>query len=153
MIKFNVTTHFSEEKIREKLAEAIEKKKAEVCYYLERIGEACVDSAKLNGSYTDQTGNLRSSIGYCVVNNGQIVSKGGFKKVKDGDTGVQKGEQYLDTIAQKYTSGIVLVVVAGMNYASYVADKGKDVLASAELTAENLVEQLLGGKAERINDN
>ena len=31
------------------------------------VGEACLKEARLNGNYTDRTGNLRNSIGYAVL--------------------------------------------------------------------------------------
>ena len=34
------------------------------------VGEACLKEARLNGNYTDRTGNLRNSIGYAVLFNG-----------------------------------------------------------------------------------
>ena len=33
------------------------------------VGEACLKEARLNGNYTDRTGNLRNSIGYAVLFN------------------------------------------------------------------------------------
>ena len=42
---------------------------------LERIGQECIIEACNNGNYTDQTGNLRSSIGYAIFNNGKIMPK------------------------------------------------------------------------------
>ena len=49
-----------------------------------------------------------------------------------------------DTIKAKYPKGLVLIVVAGMNYAAYVEAKGYNVLSSAELMAENILKQLYG---------
>ncbi len=36
------------------------------------VGETFINNARNNGDYKDQTGNLRSSIGYYIVFNGQI---------------------------------------------------------------------------------
>ena len=107
------------------------------------IGEAALNAAREKGSYTDQTGNLRSSVGYVVVYDGKIVQTSGFKRVKDGAACTGSGQAYAERVSRGLSSkGLILVVVAGMKYATYVA-KTKDVLDSAELVAENLTARLL----------
>ena len=106
------------------------------------IGERCVNKAREAGNYTDQTGNLRSSVGYVVTHDGHIVGSGGFQQVKEGQQGTGEGRNFAEALAQRYPNGIVLLVVAGMNYAAYVAHRGRDVLASAELTADQLLAEL-----------
>lgn len=107
------------------------------------VGSRCVTEARDNGSYMDQTGNLRSSIGYVVVVDGQIVRKNVVDLVKNGTEGTKEAEAFLERLASEHSSGICLIVVAGMNYASYVEGRGYNVLTSAELLAERLVPQLL----------
>lgn len=110
------------------------------CY----VGEQCIVEARDNGDYTDQTGNLRSSIGYAVLWNGKIIQKECADKVKIGDEGTSKGEKFLsDRIKKAQKKGVVLIVTAGMNYAEYVEAKGYNVLSSAELKAGPLIKQLL----------
>ena len=46
-------------------------------------------------------------------------------------------------MAREFPNGVVLVVVAGMNYAAHLSDRGYDVLDSAEVLAAKLVPQLL----------
>lgn len=107
------------------------------------VGESCITEARDNGSYMDQTGNLRSSIGYVVVVDGQIVRKNVVNLVKNGTEGTKEAESFLERLASEHSNGICLIVVAGMNYASYVEGRGYNVLTSAELLAERLVPQLL----------
>ena len=107
------------------------------------VGESCIREARDNGSYMDRTGNLRSSIGYVVVVDGQIVRKNVVDLVKNGTEGTKEAEAFLERLASEHSSGICLIVVAGMNYASYVEGRGYNVLTSAELLAERLVPQLL----------
>ena len=99
------------------------------------IGERCITEARDNGSYTDRTGNLRNSVGYVVLLNGIEQSQSNINKLN---------RKQFDTIKGKYTKGLVLIVVAGMNYAAYVEAKGYNVLSSAELMAENILKQLYG---------
>lgn len=107
------------------------------------VGESCIREARDNGSYTDQTGNLRSSIGYVVVVDGQIVRKKVVDLVKSGTEGTKEADAFLKRLASEHSTGICLIVVAGMNYASYVEWRGYNVLTSAELLAERLVPQIL----------
>lgn len=110
---------------------------------LAEIGdEACV-TASTSHKYQDQTGNLSSSIGYCVLCEGEIVRDGGFTVVKDGAEGAARGREYLHQLAQEHTKGIVLLIVAGMEYSAYVEARGFDVLDSAQIRTRELVRQLL----------
>ncbi len=112
---------------------------------LNRVGMQCVkvarDISKPN-TFLDQTGNLRSSIGYAVLIDGKIDKMSSFGPVKNGTEGKKTGVNLINELAQKYSRGIVLVVVAGMNYASYVETK-RDVLKSSELKAKVLLPQML----------
>lgn len=93
--------------------------------------------------YIDWTANIRSSIGYVISVDGKIVENGGFIKTKGGEDGAKNGIRYAKDLVAKYPRGMVLIVVAGMNYASYVSAKGYDVIDSAELLADKLVPQML----------
>lgn len=93
-------------------------------------------------NYIDWSSNLRSSIGYRVVYNGITVKKGGFSAIKGGQEGSAAGDRLVELVAKDLDSDFSLVVVAGMEYASYVQAKGYDVLESAELLAERLIENL-----------
>lgn len=107
------------------------------------VGEQCIIEARNNGDYEDQTGNLRSSIGYAVLMNGQVIQSDHVEKIKNGDEGVSEGLAFLQKRIQKASKkGVCLIVTAGMNYADYVETK-KVVLSSAELKAPVLVKQLL----------
>lgn len=103
------------------------------------VGETCVNVARDTNSYKDQTGNLRSSIGYILIKNGRVIQMSDFEQVKEGEKGVTEGSKFAKSLTKKFPQGIVLVVVAGMNYAHHVAANGYDVLDSAQLMAERLV--------------
>ncbi|MDR2834579.1 MAG: hypothetical protein LBV69_00040 [Bacteroidales bacterium] len=113
----------------------------EIIYYLQYVGELCINEARINGSYTDQTGNLRNSIGYMISYNGDIVNNTGIINPYDYD------------ISPK---GYQITVVAGMNYAFFVENghvsksgyyvSGRNVLTGAEILAQYLLNQLFGLK-------
>lgn len=107
------------------------------------VGEQVLNAARITNSYKDQTGNLRSSIGYVVAIDGEIVQMSSFDTVKEGRDGSRGGKEYAIQLVRDFPKGIVLIVVAGMNYASYVSAKGYDVLDSSELLADKLVPQML----------
>ena len=95
-----------------------------------RIGEEIVNEARLSGNYEDRTGNLRSSIGYVVTQDGVIVRRD-FKlspKGTDRETGLKNGQSIAERAATEHPKGIVLIVTAGMQYALYVEVMGYDVL-------------------------
>ena len=117
--------------------------KKALVYNLCAVGEQVLNAARLTNSYKDQTGNLRSSIGYVVSADGEIVQMSSFDTVKEGREGSRGGKEYAMQLVRDFPHGIVLIVVAGMNYASYVSAKGYDVLDSSELLADKLVPQML----------
>lgn len=114
------------------------------------IGEKCVTIARdpHPGDWGDVTGNLRSSIGYVVLKDGQAVVEGASKQYSgpkgDGSDGPAAAEALLTQLQAKFPTGIVLIVCAGMNYAAYVENvRHKDVLTTAELLMESLVRKHL----------
>lgn len=118
---------------------------------LQKLGEMCVNHARNiapeNNGFNDQTGNLRSSIGYVVFNDGVAVHTA-YKQVLNGSEGVQKGEALALKVGGM-SKGICLVVTAGMEYALYVEAKGRDVITSAE----HLAERELPGMLEKLVSN
>lgn len=115
---------------------------------LSKLGEECVKRVRDRSpkdSWNDHTGNLRSSVGYMVLYNGQPVLQGGFQPTTNapqgnGKEGQTEGEKFLqETVAEIASdNSFALVIVAGMNYAEEVQDLyNKDVLASAQLWAES----------------
>ena len=94
-------------------------------------------------NYIDWTANLRSSIGYVLVVDGQVVKTSSFEPVSGGDEGAESGRNFVTKLAEGIQSGIALIVVAGMHYAKYVTARGYDVIDSAELLAQKLIPQML----------
>lgn len=130
--------------IGDRLNSEVQAKQRVIANILCNVGEQCLIEARNGGTYQDQTGNLRSSIGYAVLMNGQVIQTDCADKVKDGSEGLSEGQQYLRSrILKASKRGIVLIVTAGMNYAEYVEAKGYVVLSNAELMAPQLVKSIL----------
>lgn len=125
------------------LEECLERQRKALFYALSAAAERVLTVARTTDSYKNRTGNLRSSIGYALVEDGKVVKLSGFETVKDGKQGPSEGRQYVRELATRYPQGISLIVVAGMNYAAYVSARGYDVLESAELAAEKIVSEML----------
>jgi hypothetical protein len=117
------------------------------------LGEQCIKRIRDRGpkeSWFDQTGNLRSSIGYAVYDYGKKVIESTFEVVKNGSQGASVGRKVIDDLASKYAETYALVVVAGMDYAEAVeARDNKDVLASTELWAKQEIQKYLNKALER----
>ncbi len=118
-----------------------------VQYNLNYLGLLCVRRIRDRGgdeSWYDQTGNLRSSIGYAIYSYGTKQIESAFDSVLGGSEGSQKGKKMVADLASKYSDTYALVVVAAMEYADYVeAIDSKDVLASTEIYAKSEVNRYL----------
>lgn len=125
---------FKQREIYEMLSEKMNNVEAATVRVFERAGIEAVNEAVLSGSYRNRTGNLRNSIGYIVAIDGEVVSEL-FKN--------DYGSQYAKKILLDYPKGIVLIVVAGMNYGVYVEARGYNVLTSAEKLAERRIPILI----------
>lgn len=106
------------------------------------LGEGAVKKIRKKSaaeSWTDHTTNLRSSIGYEVFNHGEKMVDYAFPLVSEsGKEGSENGKKLVNELAHNYKDGVTLLMVAGMEYAEYVENKGYDVLAKTSLEAETL---------------
>lgn len=138
-----ITQKTPESEIDKYIEKQVERITNALIYNLQYIGERCLNTARETNSYKDRTGNLRSSLGYIIVLDGEIKYQSDFAVVLQGGIGAKSGIQYAKEVARQFPEGIVLLVVAGMEYAAYVSATGRDVLDSAELLADKLVPQIL----------
>jgi len=125
------------------LEEQLERFEKLVIYNFSYIGEQCLNEGRSTNSYLDQTGNLRSSLGYVIAKDGKIVKMSDFKQIKGGKDGAKNGAEFARQLVGNFPKGIVLIVAAGMNYAAYVSAKGYNVLDSSELLADKLVPEIM----------
>ena len=114
---------------------------------LVRAGEDFVKIAREIGKYVDHTGNLRSSIGYIIVNDGDIVDSDFQVSVKAGsdkETGKKEAKKLAQQLAKTHNEGLVLIGVAGMEYAVYVeAIEGKEVISGAYIQTEQFLREAI----------
>ena len=141
----------SVQKSLELLMEPVQILNEELVKSFSALGEGAVKKIRMKTkeeSWTDRTGNLRSSIGYEVFNHGEKTANYVFEQVKEGTEGGKKGEELIDDLAKNYNNGVSLVMVAGMEYAEYVERKGYDVLAKTSLEAETLAPKAISKAIE-----
>lgn len=134
-MSIEVTTPIGE--IEQYIEEQLKLKVEVLINKLSYIGEGALRIAREQGSYTDRTGNLRGSTGYVIAVDGQVTTRAGF------DSKNEDGAAFAEELARTTEGKAVLVVCAGMNYATYVSARGYDVLDSAEIEAKVLAEKLL----------
>lgn len=112
---------------------------------LSKLGDECVvriRNRSANESWIDHSGNLRSSIGSAVYEQGRKYMESAFAQVLGGSVGSAKGRKMINDLAKEYSKVYALVVIAGMEYAGEVeALDSKDVLASARIWATSVVEK------------
>jgi len=164
-----IKANFSMEDVKGRFSGFLDKVERKMIERLQKLGEKCVSHARnvappdVGEGFNDQTGNLRSSIGYMVFNNGVAVHAF-FELVKDGAAGAKKGEELARKVGEQ-TKGICLVVTAGMNYAVYVEGgysyktktgkvvnvPARDVIAGAEKIAERELPEELERLVSNIN--
>lgn len=122
---------------------------AALVYNLEYLVVEMVNHAKLNAGYTDRTSNLKSSIGGVVLKNGVPITYKGFAREKAADVGVKTGTEFINSLISSHSKGYVILVVAGMEYASWVEDGGKtnrapyNVLKLTEIKMEKELKKLV----------
>lgn len=97
---------------------------------------------RMDGGYNDQTGQLRSSTGGLIYRNGKVLHED-FELSpygSDKTPGLEEGKKLaLDEIKESTGWGIILV--AGMEYASWVEAKGLTVLTMAASELDKTLDQ------------
>lgn len=127
----------------ERKIERINRKIKRSLQYAGEVGVNIARDPQHAGTFTDRTGNLRSSIGSVVIEEKQNASFNGFGAVgEEGKSGAE-GKQYAREVISEVHQPHALAVVAGKEYASYVAAKGYDVLDRAEIESRRTFEQLM----------
>lgn len=141
MPKYGFKANFTSKQVHSTFAEYSLRIHQAMVTMLQYIGEECVTIAREQGTYNDRTGNLRNSIGYVLMRNGDIINQNFEERVASkvvdaaNGKGILEGQALAQELAKRFSSGYALIVVAGMHYAYYVETRGYDVLDSAERNA------------------
>ena len=119
---------FKDDHIINRLKLEIHRVELDLIEIMAYVGDEAVKEAKLlkkkDGGFDDVSGNLRSSIGYTILRDGEVV-KEGFSGNPEGIDAAIKVLQNVPRIA-----GLQLILVAGMDYASYLESKGFNVITA-----------------------
>lgn len=149
MAKYGFSAVFGKGEVHNTFAEYALRIHRAIETVMQFIGEECVRIAREQGTYNDITGNLRNSVGYVLVRNGDIICKNFEERVASkvvdaaNGKGILQGQALAEELAKRFTKGYALIVVAGMHYAHYVESLNKDVLDSAERYAQQRVPKLM----------
>lgn len=147
-----ITPKFTRQMIKAELEAARQRIEKGLVDILNQVGLTFVRDArnmsKAKGGFGDDTGNLRSSIGYFILKNGVIISDN-FEQFREGTEGKIMAERLLNDVKSK--SGYQLVGVAGMEYASHVESKGYNVITAQADVAIISLDRILIKYAARMN--
>lgn len=148
-MKFKLEAKFSKNQIEKQLNQAVSNLRQAVLNRLEMVGWEFVRNARMKnasqGGFNDVTGNLRSSIGFAIIDHGK-VSKENYEASKTGTdkkTGISEAKSLVKSLKSDFANGYALVVVAGMGYAAAVESRGKDVITGSSLEAEEMLKEAL----------
>jgi len=108
---------------------------------LSYTGEKFVNMARSTQTYKDQTGNLRSSIGYVIAIDGEIKKE----EITGKPEGVSHAKDIANQVVNANPNGIILIGFAGMQYAAAVESKGYDVISNSVPAAAKLLSDLKRG--------
>ncbi len=140
--KFNINAIFQdlEARLRPLIIEAVTEAFEMACLEV-------VEQAKSLDTYQDQTNLLRSSIGYQIYSNGELI-KDNFEAAGTGDgtganQGIQRGKEMAKQASLNHPDDIVGVIVAGADYALYVESKGYDVISGSASQLASLASKYL----------
>lgn len=134
---------------KSQIKEAIEMEKMKfhrvVVKELTKAGKEFVKLARgktaSDGGFNDVTRNLRSSIAYAVVYRGKIMDS---NYTNNGTaTGKAQARQLINEMKRQFSQGYALLCVAGMDYATKVESKGKDVISGSSLIVEEMLRKAI----------
>ena len=106
-----------------------------IIWTLAMVGENFVNEARSTRTYQDQTGNLRSSIGYIIARDGNIIQE----NIEGKAEGRSQAKKIAEEVLRENRKGFILIVIAGMEYAAAVESKGYDVITGSVPAAKALL--------------
>ena len=98
-----------------------------IIWTLAMAGEKFVNDARNTQTYQDKTGNLRSSIGYIIARDGNIIQE----NIEGKAEGRAQAKKIANEVLRENKKGFILIGFAGMEYAAAVESKGYDVITGS----------------------
>lgn len=148
-MRFRLVPAFTEADLGKQMEEIIGRIVRVTENELNQLGLQMTTAARMKtkgqGGFNDQTGNLRSSIGYILMYDGEVVTED-FRIAERGNdrtTGVTKGKDEAERISKESPEGWAIILVAGMEYASWVENMGYDVISGTTLGADKKLQRAL----------
>lgn len=143
----SLTPMFSTSKILGDIKKFGDEREKRIVMALARAGAEFANHAKDTGDYNNVTGNLRNSIGFTVILDGQkkVTNVGGG--AKGGHDGRARGREFAAEMAANPSNykGAVLIGFAGMEYASAVESKGRSVITQSIPVGRAAIQEYLAG--------
>jgi len=145
-----IVPKFSRKQVEVFVRREVQKIEAAILSRLLRIGENFIKNARSLGNYKDQTGNLRSSIGYVIMKDGEQIS---ISFPGKSSVGSSQGKTIAEKLKRKYskTKGMVLICIAGMEYAAAVESRGKDVITGSTIIAKEELKKAIKSIQDKVN--
>lgn len=150
-----ITARYKQADVNRELQRGYQAIESGIIRILQRAGEQFVRDARMamnidasafpKGDYLNHTNNLRSSIGYFLLKDGQVIQM----NIEGTGDGRNAAMEVISSLPNK--GGYQLVGVAGMYYASYVESKGYNVITSQADVAIVNIEKLLNKYRDRMN--
>lgn len=142
--KGGLTPMWSDKEVERWFDYYVDRAEERIYRLLQRAGEEFVKIARKKGNYQDRTGNLRSSIGYVIIKDGDILTENYEQSTSgtDKQTGIREAKRLVSELTSVYSNGWVLVGVAAMPYAVYVeAIDNLDVISVATEHTEDWIKK------------
>lgn len=139
-MSISITNDINLDAIYKDIDGLLQRAESEIIEALKVAGKSFVDKArrktKSEGSFNNITWNLRASIACVIVQNHEIVFRYA-PPISNAPEGNQVGIAYAEEIALLTDDGdIMLIAVAGMDYAKFVQSKGYDVIGASSIAFE-----------------
>ncbi|MCK4295180.1 MAG: hypothetical protein KAX28_00815 [Candidatus Marinimicrobia bacterium] len=128
---------FSQADINRRITNWVVSIEQRIIWTLAMVGEKFVNDARNTQTYQDQTGNLRSSIGYIIAKDGVIIQE----NIEGKAEGRAHAKEVAREVLRENSKGFILIVVAGMEYAAAVESKGYDVITGSIPAAKALLKK------------
>lgn len=136
--------------IKNYLVNAIKGIDKEILKELRSIAKELAKDAYMNRGYTIDTGDLISSTGVIIMQNGEILEIVGIGGTANGKA---EAEKFANKIVQKYRgdNDYKLILIASMEYASIVEDRGFNVLYVTSVNSEQIYKKHIEIIKNKIN--